>query len=248
MKLKSTLWLRIINICLLTTTFYGSLLSVISLQQVQAQLGNLADSSTSEESSASGRSRAGATRSQCSQLDGKNLIAIVPQNNEGLTTKEYPDFWFYLPFGASSQSPPAKFRLLNEQNKSVLIKPLRLSLPDKKGIAHLTLPSTEQPLSIGKRYHWYFNITCVNDQGTQGNIYVDGWIKRIEPDSTLIESLKNTQPQNQYILYTKYKIWHEAVSQLAKYHTIHQEEWVKLLSSYSLADIASDPISELKPL
>nr|WP_231865554.1 DUF928 domain-containing protein [Nostoc sp. PCC 7120 = FACHB-418] len=53
-----------------------------------------------------------------------------------------------LPFGGLSQSPPAKFRLLNEQKKSVLTKPLPLSLPEKQGIVSITLPSTEKPLFI----------------------------------------------------------------------------------------------------
>ncbi len=250
MKLKSAIWRQIMTICTLTTVFSGSLLSVISLPQAQAQsLFDRIFNSSASEGSASGRSRGGATRSQCTQLGSKNLIALAPQSNEGLTTKEYPDFWFYLPFGGSSQSPPAKFRLLDEQNKSVLKKsPQWYSLPEKKGIAHFTLPSTEQPLSIGKRYHWYFNMTCVNDQGTQSNISVDGWIKRVEPNSTLVERLKNTQPQDQYIPYVENKIWYEAVSQLAEYRAIHQTEWVKLLSLYGLEKVAPDPISEIKSL
>lgn len=196
---------------------------------------------------ASGRSRGGATRSQCSQIDSKSLTALVPNSDEGLTTKDYPQFWFYVPFGKTSQSPPAKFRLLDEQKKSVLTKPLLLSLPEKTGIVSITFPSTEKPLLVGQKYHWYFNITCVNDNGSNTNISVDGWIKRVQADSKLVEKIKQIGEQKQYIPYAENNIWYETVSQLAKTRAIHQQEWTNLLSLFKLEEFANSPISELKP-
>ncbi|MEC4813145.1 MAG: DUF928 domain-containing protein [Scytonema sp. PMC 1069.18] len=242
-ELKFKFWRRVITICTITTIFSGSLLSVISLSQAVARGGDL-----NSEGNPSGRKRAGGNRSQCSQLRTNNLIALVPENNEVLTTKEYPEFWYYLPFPRDSNSPPARFRLLDEQKKSVLSKTLQLSLPDKKGIAKFSLPSTEKPLAIGQRYHWYFSITCVNNQGTQSKISVNGWIERVESDSTLVEHLKQTKPQDKYFLYIENNIWAEAISQLAEYRTIHQKEWVKTLSQYQLEKDASEPISELEPI
>lgn len=241
-ELKSKLWRQLITICSITTVFSGSLLSVISLSQIVAR------ADINSEASPSGRPNGGGNRSQCSELENDNLMALVPKNNEILTTQDYPDFWFYVPFAKSSESLPATFRLLDEEKKSVLSKPLKLSLPDKKGIAKLSLPSTEKPLVVGKRYHWYFNITCVNDQGAQSNIFVDGWIKRVEPDSTLVERLKQTKPQDKYLPYFESNIWAEAISQLAEYRTIHQQEWVKILSQYQLEKAALEPIAELKPV
>ncbi|MBD2200368.1 MULTISPECIES: DUF928 domain-containing protein [Calothrix] len=240
-ELKSKLWRQLITICTITTVFSGSLLSVISLSSTVAR------ADINSEASPSGRQNGGGKRSQCSELENDNLMALVPKNNEILTTKEYPDFWFNLPFAKSSQSLPATFRLLNEEKKSVLSKPLKLSLPEKKGIAKLSLPSTEKPLVVGQRYHWYFSITCVNDQGSPSNIFVDGWIKRVEPDSTLVERLKQTKPQDKYFPYFENNIWAEAISELAEYRNLHPQEWVKILSQYSLEKAASEPISELKP-
>ncbi|MEA5627493.1 DUF928 domain-containing protein [Nostoc sp. UHCC 0251] len=243
-------WRRTVFICALTTVFSFSFLSPIFIQQAQAQnifdrIGRMFNNSRGE-GNASGRSRGGATRSQCSQIDSKNLIALVPNSTEGLTTQEYPQFWFYLPFGGSSQSPPAKFRLLNEQKKSVLTKPLLLSLPEKKGIASISLPSTEKPLLIGQRYHWYFNITCVNDMGMNTKISVDGWIKRVEATSGLLQQIKHIGHQQQYVPYVENNIWYEAVSQLAKSRVPHQQEWANFLSLFKLEELANSPIYELK--
>ncbi|TAF04280.1 MAG: DUF928 domain-containing protein [Nostocales cyanobacterium] len=250
--IKRSLLQKTITICTLTTLCSGSLLSPMFLPQAQAQstFERIQSIFTGKRSggSASGRSRGGATRSQCAQLDSKNLIALAPESNEGLTTKDYPDFWFYIPFAGTSQSPPAKFRLQDEQKKSVLTKPLQLPLPDKKGIVRFSLPKTEKPLSVGQRYRWYLTISCVNEEGSETKISVDGWIKRVEANLTLVQQLEKMPPQDQYVLYAENNIWHEIVSQLAQYRTVHQDEWAKLLSLYGLGEFAPSPISELKPL
>lgn len=245
-------WRQTAFICSLTTVFSLSFLSPILTQPAQAQ--NIIDrvgrmfNNSRPQGNASGRSRAGATRSQCSQIDTKSLMALVPNSNEGLTTQEYPQFWFYIPFGATPESPPAKFRLLNEQKKSVLTKSLLFSLPEKKGIVSITLPSTEKPLEIGKRYNWYFNISCVNDNGLNTNISVDGWTKRVEASSQLVQQIKQLKVEEQYIPYAENNIWHETVSQLAKYSAVHQQQWQNLLSLFQLEEFANSPTVELKPI
>ncbi|WP_347566207.1 DUF928 domain-containing protein [Scytonema sp. UIC 10036] len=225
-------------------------LSPIFVHKAQAQnvverIGQMFNSSRGE-GNASGRSRGGATRSQCSQIDGDNLIALVPQNNGGLTTQAYPQFWFYLPFDGDSQSPPAKFRLLDEQRRSVLTKPLPFSLPEKKGIVSISLPPTEKALLVGKKYYWYFNITCVNAQGLNTNISVNGWIQRVEPSSEIVKNLQQPGKQPQYIPYAENNIWYETVSQLAHTRTAYQQEWANLLSLFQLQEFANSPVYELQ--
>ncbi|OCQ96937.1 hypothetical protein BCD64_15200 [Nostoc sp. MBR 210] len=243
-------WRSTAVICTLTTVFYVNFLSPSLLQTAQAQnpfarIGRMFGGSRTE-GNASGRSRGGATRSQCAQIDSKNLIALVPQDNGGLTTQEYPQLWFYVPFGGDSHSPPAKLRLLDEQKKSVLTKPLLFSLPQTKGIVSISLPSTEKPLLIGKRYRWYFKITCVNAQGVNTNISVNGWIQRIGKSYELVRQIKQTEEQEQYIPYAENNIWYEAVSQLAQSRTVHQQEWNNLLSLFELTEFANSPVYELK--
>ncbi|MBD2498772.1 DUF928 domain-containing protein [Nostoc sp. FACHB-280] len=237
-------------ICTLTTAFCGNFLSPIFVDKAQAQnvferVGRMFGGSKTE-GNASGRSRGGATRSQCSQMDSKSLIALVPQDNGGSTTQEYPKFWFYVPFGGTSESPPVKFRLLDEQKKSVLTKPLQFSLPETKGIVSLSLPSTEKPLLTGKKYYWYFNITCVNDKGLNTNISVNGWIQKVGASPELVQKIKQTGNQQEYIPYAENNIWYETVSLLALNRTSYQQEWTKLLSLFELEEFANSPVYELK--
>jgi hypothetical protein len=232
-----------------TTAVYMNFVSPIFVHKAQAQnvferIGQMFNSSRSE-GNASGRSRGGATRSQCSQIGKDNLLALVPQNNGGLTTQEYPQLWFYLPFGGNSQSPPAKFRLLNEQRQSVLTKPLLLSLPEKKGIASISLPSTEKALLVGKKYYWYFNVTCVNDKGLNTNISINGWIQRVEGSSEIVKKIQQPRNQQQYIPYAENNIWYETVSQLAHNRAAYQQEWTDLLSLFQLQEFANSPVYEL---
>lgn len=237
-------------ICSVTTAVFVNFLSPILVHKAQAQnvferIGQMFNSSRGE-GNASGRSRGGATRSQCSQIARDNLIALVPQNNGGLTTQEYPLFWFYLPFGGDSQSPPVKFRLLNEQRQSVLTKPLLLSLPEKKGLVSISLPSTEKALSVGKKYYWYFNISCVNSQGRNTNISVNGWIERVKASSEIVQNVQQPRNQPQYIPYAENNIWYETVSQLAHNRNFYQQEWTNLLSLFQLQEIANSPVYELQ--
>jgi hypothetical protein len=239
----------IVSICTLTTVFYCNFSSPIFIQKAQAQnfferINRMVSGSRSD-GNASGRSRGGATRSQCSQIDKKTLTALVPNDHGGLTTQEHPKFWFYLPFGGDSQSPPAKFRLLDEQKKSVLKQPLLLSLPEKKGIVSVSLPATEKGLSVGKRYSWYFNITCVNDKGLNTNISVNGWIERVETNAE-IKNIKQKGNQPRYIPYVENNIWYETVSQLANNRAVYQKEWTNLLSFFKLEEFANSPVYELE--
>ncbi|MBD2567349.1 DUF928 domain-containing protein [Anabaena lutea] len=237
-------------ICSVTTAVCVNFLSPIFVHKAQAQnflerIGQMFNGSRGE-GNASGRSRGGATRSQCSQIDNNNLMALVPNNNGGSTTQDYPQIWFYLPFGKTSQSRPATFRLLDEQKKSVLAKPLLFSLPDKKGIVSISIPSTEKPLLLGKRYQWYLKITCVNDQGSNTNISVNGWIERVEASPELVQKIKQTGNQQQYIPYAENKIWYDTVSQLAYNRAVYQQEWTNLLSLFQLKEFANSPVYELQ--
>ncbi|MBK1989624.1 DUF928 domain-containing protein [Sphaerospermopsis aphanizomenoides BCCUSP55] len=234
----------------LTTVFCFNVLSPIFVDKAQAQnvfqrIGEMFNTSRAE-GNASGRSRGGATRSQCSQIDNKSLMALVPNNDGGSTTQDYPQLWFYLPFGRTPDSPPATFRLLDEQKKPVLSKPLQLSLPDKKGIASISIPSTEKPLSIGKKYQWYLRITCVNEQGLNTNISVNGWIERVAASPELVEKIKQTANQQQYIPYAENNIWYDTVSVLAQNRAANQQDWNNLLSLFQLNEFANSAVYELQ--
>ncbi|OUL25469.1 hypothetical protein BV372_27745 [Nostoc sp. T09] len=173
----------------------------------------------------------------------KFLTALVPvyqpPNAElvfGLTTISHPTFWFYVPYKTTSA---AEFVLQNQAGQTVYQNPVSLS--GTPGIVSVSLPSTASSLKIGDRYHWYFNIYC-NPQ--QPPVFVDGWIKRIEPNTALKSQLEKATPKQRVALYATHGIWYELVTASAELRRLEpkRNDWAKILQSVGLNDIASEPI------
>ncbi|MBD2164953.1 DUF928 domain-containing protein [Calothrix membranacea FACHB-236] len=173
----------------------------------------------------------------------KLLTALVPVSQSpnaelvfGLTTISHPTFWFYVP---ATNTAMAEFVLQNEAGQTVYQSPVLLS--GTPGVVSLSLPSTATALKIGDRYHWYFNIYC-NPQ--QPPVFVDGWIKRIEPNTALKSQLEKATPKQRVTLYANHGIWYDLVTALAELRRLDpkRNDWANILQSVGLNDIASEPI------
>lgn len=201
------------------------------------------------EGNASGRRRGGAIRDQCNttQATDKPLTALIPANNLGLTTTDYPTFWFYLPFGRSAENLSAQFMLLDENDFPVLTndRPITIALPETSGIVGFQLPETEQPLEVDHSYRWHLTLVCHASFGSMDLTEVNGWIRRVEPSSDLTQQLDATPPEDHYIPYASYSIWYDALTQLAENKTTYAEDWEQLLRLFELQDLANLPITEL---
>ncbi|MGK7891442.1 MAG: DUF928 domain-containing protein [Leptolyngbyaceae cyanobacterium] len=199
------------------------------------------------EGQAAGRSRGGAVRGEtCNTfhqirpdaLAHDHLMALMPQTNEGKTIARYPTFWFYLPLDASSEAIRAEFWLLDENDNSVLSNDIWLSLPEQPGIFSVTLPTSEAPLEVNKRYRWFFIIVC-DESDSAGNPTVEGWIERVERD-TIVQQLGgviDAPPENLLSIYTEYFLWHETVSLLANHRVTRPELWLEFLDLFGLGVI-----------
>ncbi|MEH1867740.1 MAG: DUF928 domain-containing protein [Nostoc sp.] len=194
--------------------------------------------------------RVGGGKRGCENMDkqfstskGKLLTALVPvypfPNAElvfGLTTNSHPTFWFYVP---DLTAVSTEFVLQNEAGQTVYQSPVSLSgLP---GIISLSLPSTASSLEIGKRYHWYFNIYCHQQQPP---VFVDGWIQRVEPNALLKSQLDKATPNQRIALYATNGIWYESLTASAELHRLDPKsaDWAKILQTVGLTDIVAEPI------
>ncbi|RCJ40265.1 hypothetical protein A6770_11035 [Nostoc minutum NIES-26] len=173
----------------------------------------------------------------------KNLTALVPvyqsPNAElvfGLTTISHPTFWFYVPYVTTAS---AEFVLQNEAGEIVYQSPVSLS--GTPGVVSISLPSTAYSLETGDRYHWYFNIYC-NPQ--QPPVFVDGWIKRVEPNTVLKNQLEKATLKQRAALYATYGIWYELVNASAELRRLdaRRNDWANILQSVGLNNITSEPI------
>jgi hypothetical protein len=187
----------------------------------------------------------------CPSVAQKPLTALVPVTKEadgtqlrwGLTTKELPTFWFYVPYQLKSIRS-AKFSLRNQAKQTVYETPVILT--GAPGVISISLPSTAPPLEINKWYQSYLfiDISCEPNAPLEKDS-AQGWVKREALAPALKSELDNaTTPQQRAMLYAKHGVWYEVVMTLAELSRTDPKdaEWTKLLQSVGLDAIASEPI------
>ncbi len=194
-----------------------------------------------------GRRIGGGTRG-CS-LDPKNLVALMPDNNFGLTKEAHPNFFFYLP--KTSEKTMVEFVL--QDDKSNLLSETTFMTSNSTGVVNVSLPNSGSfpSLAVGKKYHWYLSIICEEDNRAN-DIFVDGWIERIELAPELAKKLEHSSPTERAVLYASNGLWYDALTTLAELLDTYPNDsrftasWKQLLQSVSLDTIAQEPLLKRK--
>lgn len=196
----------------------------------------------------SGRRKPASSRGPCSPGD-ETLTALTPETNIGLTTKAHPTFFVYMP-----QTPvtSAAFVLIDEENQRQIYA-TTFAVPESSGIVSISLPDGVPPLTVGKDYHWYVSLIC-DPQDRAGDIYVDGWVRRIAPESALINRLQKASPLTRVTLYREQGIWYDALEVLAEAYRLSPDraalvtKWQSLLRSVGLNDVAQEGLYGVSPV
>jgi hypothetical protein len=191
--------------------------------------------------------KGGASRGSSCSSNRNSLKALLPVSNLGLTVEKYPTFFVYIP-PISTQL--AEFELHEGNANSTVIYKTRFTVPTTPGIFTFSLPNnnTLQPLEIGKNYHWFFSIIC-DPQDRSEDIYVEGWVQRIQPSLTLANQLEKAAPRDRPALYAEAGIWHETIRTLAELRYSRPQDstlladWEELLKSVGLSKFAKEPLS-----
>ncbi len=192
---------------------------------------------------APGRRQGGATRGGCASSD-RTLTALVPANNLGMTTAQYPIIFFYVP---QTSADVLEISLLDENDNEIYQKNLT---PNKTGgVASINFSSLPglKPLQVGKSYHWYLSIVC-NVQDRSADIYVDGWVQRIKPDPALQSELQQLPLGDRASLYAVNGIWYDTLAVLfetrkaSPNNSALVNDWADLLDSVGLDTIAREPL------
>ncbi len=197
-----------------------------------------------------GRREPGAGRGCGLSVPKIPLTALIPETNLGLTIAAHPTLFFHIP---QASTTAARFVLIDEANQNRLYK-TTLKIPSSASIISLR-PPTDKGLEIGKDYHWYFHIICSAEELGQdlGDIYVDGWVRRIEPTPTLVSQLEKASPSRRVALYQTHDLWYDALTTLAEQRRLHPgdsalaAEWENFLRSVGLDKIAQEPIIPSSP-
>lgn len=180
---------------------------------------------------------------------GGQSASTTPTTSEsvyGLTVAERPTFWFYVPYPLTS-SRPVEFVLQDEKGNDVYQTQFTES-ETMPGVVGLQLPSTVDPLEVGKRYRWFFLIYCNPEEPT----FVEGWVERVALNPTLKNQLDQaTTPQQKAAVYAEAGVWFEAVTTLAELRRQKPNDqalnaqWLDLLQSVDLEAIATEPVTSV---
>ena len=179
-------------------------------------------------------------RKLCIEGD-RPLVALVPPPiKAGQTASDHPTVFWYMP---QTVAPEAEFVLRDKNLKDIYR--VRYSLPkatknivSPPGIKSLTIPNL-YPLEIGQEYHWEFSLIC-NPSDRGEDLVVDGFIKRVEPDSTLANRLPQATPEERIALYADARLWYETLGALVELRRDRPNDpnlddaWNTLLSSVGL--------------
>ncbi|MEH2463023.1 DUF928 domain-containing protein [Nostoc sp.] len=189
--------------------------------------------------------RGGAASRGCG-VSNQSIIALVPVYKEtlkpgqtevvsvtkvwGLTTEEYPSFWFFVPYQKSAINS-IEFVLQDESSKpSQTLSRTTVTIPEVPGIISIRLNPTTPPLQVDKMYHWFFKMKIIcNPQQPPEWKYVEGWVQRVN-------------------LYAKNSIWYDALTTLAELRLAKPKdptlavEWMNLLKSVDLENLAKQPL------
>ncbi|KAM3102341.1 DUF928 domain-containing protein [Phormidesmis sp. 146-12] len=187
--------------------------------------------------------RGGGSRGACSVPNKPPMTALMPDTSTGLTLAKSPTFWFFVPYTLTSDYL-VEFVLKDNQDKTVYTNKA-VGKGTSAGIVNLRLPSTVA-LEAGKDYHWYYLVYC-DAQNQDKFVYVNGAIRRVErPD--LERKLATAAPGDRVAHYEAEGIWHETLTEHAErlsaspQDTKTRQDWVSLLQSVGLGEVASAPL------
>lgn len=209
---------------------------------------------------APGKRGEGASRGECI-FSAQPLTAIVPSlesktatNVWGLTTSEHPTLFAYVPFSAKC----TKLEFIVQDSSGKLIYQMPVTVPIKPSLISIRFPATAPALKSDQLYHWFLK-AIVTPKSSEAeaqqppDIYaVDGWIQRVNLNSTLNQQLKQASPGQQVRLYAANGIWFDALTTLAELRLANPtdakllKDWQQLLQTVKLEAFAGESLTTAK--
>ncbi|MEM9945972.1 MAG: DUF928 domain-containing protein [Cyanobacteria bacterium P01_D01_bin.36] len=187
------------------------------------------------------RSNAYGTTASLNSLSVGSMMAVVPDSFYGTTIEARPTILVYVP---ASNATEAVFSLKNEAKD--MVYQTVIAVPESGGVVAVALPEDAPELAVGENYQWYLAMLLDNEL-SPASPFVDGWVKRISPDSELANSLSQSEGIADVAALGANGIWYDTVAQLARLNETQTNEemtghWYELLESVGLEEIATAPL------
>lgn len=170
------------------------------------------------------------------------MIAVMPDSFYGTTVEARPTVLVYVP---RSDADEAVFSLKDEAGNTIYEMPV--NVPAKGGVMAIEMPTEAPELTVDKNYQWYVAIK-LEDNLSPSSPFVDGWVKRIEPNAAVLEALQQRSAIAGVEALGANGIWYDTAARLAKLTEGQSDEvmmnhWYELLESVGLDEIAAAPIT-----
>ncbi len=196
-----------------------------------------------------GRRVGGGTRGEsCLKDSAIPLTALVPQTNLGLTTEAYPQFFWFMPKVSARMVEFTLYDVDEELLNRKLIYKAMLPVSETGGITNLKLTPDNKvsPLTVGQTYRWSVAVVC-NPTNRESDLVVDGWIRRVQPESQVREQLSKGGLRDRAIASARNGIWYDALSMVSQLQCTNPNEtvWRNLLESVGLSEVGQQPLSQL---
>ncbi|HEY9298871.1 MAG TPA: DUF928 domain-containing protein [Phormidium sp.] len=191
-----------------------------------------------------GRRVGGGTRSDMF-VSETPLVALVPENNQGLTASGTPTFFFYVP---KTQKPQLVEFVLVDKNGNQIYE-TQFTTDGNSGVVGITIPGNEptKTLEVGKTYKWHFAI-IPDQENRRADIYVEGFIKRVAVNQDLKNRLRQGASLDLADSYQTNNLWYDAMATVAELRrsrptdTAVAAKWQQLLNSVRLQKLAQEPL------
>ncbi|MFN4280091.1 DUF928 domain-containing protein [Thermosynechococcus sp.] len=179
-----------------------------------------------------GQRVAGATRfGECTQGALTKIVALVPDNNLGMTAAANPSLFFFVP---QSMAKSAELLLLSEAGDLLLTQ--KVPLNGKAGILPVTVDASKAKLQPGQKYQWIFSLTCKPNE-PDANPFVTGWIERADVDKNLAQVIAAMPAADRLPLLATSQLWNDTLATLVELQQSNpndaaiKQQWQDVLKS-----------------
>lgn len=185
------------------------------------------------------------TRGPCENTK-QPFTPLLPIANSGVkfsgfTLKEYPTFWFYIPYQSSTINRGAFF--LENLQEGTRTYQVNFQLPETPGFVQISLPTTANPLELNQQYRWQFTLYCETDDQTDSSqvVWHQGLIERLDPQ------LLETQMATALVIdkmefYRDNRLWYDISADLTQIYNFPLA-WRYLLQAIDLEELQQEAIA-----
>ncbi|MEO1377659.1 MAG: DUF928 domain-containing protein [Cyanobacteria bacterium J06635_10] len=171
------------------------------------------------------------------------IMALLPQTYFGTTVYQRPEILVYLP---QSEAKEGVFSI--KDIKGNTLHKITVPVSGKAGVISIKAPID---LKVEKNYQWFLALK-IDGQLSPRTPYVDGWIKRIQPNKEIARSMQEKDLLNVAKTFGKQGVWYDCVAALASLRAAQpnnptlKKHWSELLESVGLQDIEKAPVIAVK--